>query len=143
MTLVVDASVAIKWFVRENMHEEATQLLAGDESLLAPDLLLPEVANIAWKKAVRQEIGPEQAVRIVEACLDGGPVLVPSSGLIERAMQMALALTHSVHDCLYLACAEAAGGVLVTADDAFCRTGRQTALAPLVRYLGQEKEALE
>ena len=140
MILVVDASVAIKWFVRENLHEEAMLLLAGGDSLHAPDLLLPEIANVAWKKAVRQEIGPEQAARIVEACLDGGPRVVPSSGLIARALQMALLLTHSVYDCLYLACAESVGGMLVTADDEFCGKVRQTALAPIVRYLGEARE---
>lgn len=143
MTVVVDASVAIKWFVRENLHEEAMLLLAVGDSLHAPDLLLPEIANIAWKKTVRQEIGPEQAARIVEACLDGVPRIVPSSELIARAMQMALALTHSVYDCLYLACAEAMGGVLVTADDGFCRKVQQTALAPLVRYVGESRETAE
>lgn len=136
MILVVDASVVIKWFVREDLHAEATGLLAGGDDLYAPDLVLSEVANIAWKKAVRGEIGGQQAAQIVAACLDGLPAILPAAGFIERALQMALALEHPVYDCLYLACAEATGGVLVTVDAAFCRQVRQTTLAPLVRQLG-------
>lgn len=140
MILVVDASVVIKWFVRETLHSEATAMLAGSDGLYAPDLLLSEVANIAWKKAVRQEIAPQQAARIAAACLDGVPSIVPSIGLVERALQMALSLAHPVYDCLYLACAETIGGVLVTADEEFCRKVRQTALAPRVRLLGAMME---
>jgi predicted nucleic acid-binding protein len=58
--LVVDASVVIKWLVFEPYSTEARQILsdyqAGDLTLLAPDLLLAEVANIIWKKQMFQGI---------------------------------------------------------------------------------------
>ena len=44
MRLVVDAKVAIKWFVRENLHAEARHLLVRDEALFAPDFLAIELA---------------------------------------------------------------------------------------------------
>ena len=47
---VVDASVAIKWFVREALHEEALRLVDNPDAMQAPDLLVVEVTNIAWKK---------------------------------------------------------------------------------------------
>ena len=43
--LVVDASVAIKWVVEEEGSEAAAGLLDGP-GLMAPDLLMPECANI-------------------------------------------------------------------------------------------------
>ena len=45
MKCVVDASVAVKWLVEEPGSAEARELLAGEDSLLAPDLLVPEVCN--------------------------------------------------------------------------------------------------
>lgn len=45
MTLLVDASVAAKWFIEETGRPQAIQLLdVADRQ--APDLLLAEVANV-------------------------------------------------------------------------------------------------
>jgi predicted nucleic acid-binding protein len=50
LSLIIDACVAIKWFVPEPGHEAATALLEGNSDLLAPDWLLIEVANALWKQ---------------------------------------------------------------------------------------------
>ncbi|MCP5012242.1 MAG: type II toxin-antitoxin system VapC family toxin [Aestuariibacter sp.] len=55
MTYVVDASVAMKWFVPEELSQEALTYLKDEHELLTPDLLWPEFANIAWKKVRRVE----------------------------------------------------------------------------------------
>ncbi len=47
-TLVVDASVVIKWVIEETGTQDALALRR--HRLLAPDLLIPECANILWKK---------------------------------------------------------------------------------------------
>ena len=49
--VVVDASVAAKWLVTESLSDKALALLGGPDDLISPDLLLPEVGNILWKKA--------------------------------------------------------------------------------------------
>jgi predicted nucleic acid-binding protein len=43
--LVVDASVAVKWYVPELDSQRAHLILAGGHRLIAPDLLLAEVGN--------------------------------------------------------------------------------------------------
>lgn len=116
MRLVVDANVAIKWFVQENLHDQARYLLVRDDPLFAPDFLAIELANIAWKKARIGEIGEAQALDIAAYPRDGAAQLVPSEFLLRQAVSIALALRHPVYDCLYLACAEYVDGVLVTAD---------------------------
>ena len=45
---VVDASVALKWFKQEGGSDEARTLLLR-EPLIAPELILAEVLNAAWK----------------------------------------------------------------------------------------------
>jgi predicted nucleic acid-binding protein len=50
---VIDASVAIKWVVRETGTQEALSL--RQHRLVAPDLLVAECANILWKKVRRKE----------------------------------------------------------------------------------------
>ena len=135
MTLVVDASVAVKWFVRETLHREAMRLLDQPDRLHSIDLLAAEVTNIAWKKAVRGEIGRAQAEEIVKSIHRGMPVLYPSGPFAERALELAFALRHPVYDCLYLACAEELGGVLISADVKFLRTVRKAGLGELVHAL--------
>jgi len=61
MSLVIDASVAIKWFIEEELHRAALDLLDRPGDRHAPDLLVAEVANIAWRKRVQGEIGDGQA----------------------------------------------------------------------------------
>jgi len=136
VSLIIDASVAIKWFVREELHAEAKQLLAGGEDLHAPDLLVPELANVAWKKALRKEIGHRQAREIAAACLEGIPILHASTELVERALEIALELAHPVCDGLYLACAEVVGGVVVTADARLEKACEGTKFAALLERLG-------
>jgi len=137
MTYVVDASVAIKWFVRENLRDHAMALLdhhGGD--LDAPDLLLAEVGNIAWKKCRRGEMSAEQcrlAVAETEECL---AMVHPSAALAGRALDIALVLDHPVYDCVYIACAEATGRTCVTADDRLVRAVAKTRFGNLVRHLG-------
>jgi len=56
LTYVIDASVALKWFLTEEDSQGADVLfegfLRGRTELLAPDVLLLEVANALWKQVV-------------------------------------------------------------------------------------------
>jgi predicted nucleic acid-binding protein len=97
MALVVDASVAIKWFIDE-------------PDLLAPDLLVPEVCNAAWRKVRRGESHPTQAKQIAQRLRHGVLALRPSAPLAARAMELALDLDHPVYDCFYLARGVGTGG---------------------------------
>ncbi len=135
MTYVIDASVAVKWFVRENLHEEALALLDHRERLAAPDLIVSEVANIAWKKAVRNEISREQAHVITTAISQYIPKLHRSVELSERALELALTLNHPVYDCIYLACADMVEGVMITADRKLHQSVHGSKFQGLIEYL--------
>lgn len=58
--LVVDSSVAIKWFVSEDDSEDALKL-RDRHQLVAPDLLVAECVNAFWKMARRGELTAEAA----------------------------------------------------------------------------------
>jgi predicted nucleic acid-binding protein len=121
MTVIVDASVAAKWLFKENDAEKARAILeeaqAGRFSLLAPELLLAEVASSLWKRVRREGLQPADVrahySRFVEFC----PALVRISSLTEPALSLALAHGHSVYDCLYVALALETRCDLVTADE--------------------------
>ena len=58
---MVDASVALKWVIPEVLSAEADRVRDGDDDVLAPDLLLVEVANALRKKTIAREISPREA----------------------------------------------------------------------------------
>ena len=138
MNVVVDASVAIKWFVEEPLWEEARRLVERRDTIYAPDLLFAEVANAAWKMVRRNEIDRAQAMTMVAAVGDPLSRVFPSSQLRDRAFQIALDLGHPVYDCLYLACAELTGAVLGTADKRLCTAVADGPYAGLARHLSEE-----
>lgn len=121
MNYVVDASVTVKWFVVEAHRDKARSLLyAHGGNLEAPDLLLIEVANIVWKKVRMGEMKPENAPLIMTKTRDHIAHFHPCDVLLDHALAISLEIDHPIYDCLYLACAEMTGRVLIT-DDQFLR----------------------
>ena len=128
MRIVIDGSVAAKWYFPESGHEEANRLLearlAGEHDVLAPDLIVPELVNVLWKHVRRRECSNEAAEQILGFWETDCPTLVASTHLASRAFELATALDHSVYDCLYLALALGIEGQLVTADRELARAAR-------------------
>jgi predicted nucleic acid-binding protein len=113
---VVDASIAVKWFLPEIHGDAAVRLLGGDHSLVAPDLLFPEVGNVLWKPVRRREATVSEAQATLDA-LASLPIEVQGSPpLMPLAFEIAGHASRSVYDTLYLAVAVLRGCRLVTAD---------------------------
>jgi predicted nucleic acid-binding protein len=137
VTWIVDASVAVKWFVEESRSSEARAVLARGEPLLAPDLILVEASNTAWKKVKRKEMTAEQGEAMVRAVPLYFDRLVHSGALAARAYALANRLNHPVYDCLYLALAEGEAVDLITDDDRFFKVVTRTVLGRRVRLLAK------
>jgi predicted nucleic acid-binding protein len=138
--IVVDASVAAKWFLPENGSEEAIALQEGPHQLLAPALIRLEV-RAAIMRRVRDPKTPISAETAIDLCgrwlslLVGGAVaLVPEHELLSAAIRLSAEVRHSLQDCLYLAAAAREGLPLVTADEPFYRraTTAFSTVGPLV-----------
>ena len=118
--LVVDASVVIKWVVQEEGSDAAVRLIGGP-SLIAPDLLIPECANILWKKVRRKELTRDEAMLAAELLMRSDIELVPTRALMPAALKLAIDLGHAAYDCTYLALAMERDVLFVTADGKFVR----------------------
>ncbi len=119
-TLVVDASIAIKWVVEEEGTPQALAL-RKNVRLIAPDLLVAECANILWKKAQRGELTSEEADLAARLLQRADIELRPMRGLMHAATRIAIALSHPAYDCVYLALALLHRTRYVTADDRLIR----------------------
>jgi len=126
---VVDASVAVKWYVPEVHSAEASSLLNEDHELHVPDLLLPEFGNVLWKKVRRGELTHDEAKDILEEVTDVPMQVHPTGALLDRALDIAVDHSRTVYDSLYLALAESLGCQAVTADDRLSNALEGTILA--------------
>jgi predicted nucleic acid-binding protein len=137
LTLVIDASVACKWFIAEPLSDHAEALLVDPTSRIAPDLIIPEVCNVARTKLRRGEITPEQATVMVAELPELLEELVPCAQIAARALSIACTLDHPSYDCFYMALAEAREARLVTADRKLSSKLAQTRWAGLLIGLGE------
>lgn len=91
--LVVDASVAIKWYVPEVHSEAAARVLderAKGVRLQVPDLFFPEFGNILWRKVRVGEIEKAVAEGIAGALLAVPKTVHRSEALLPSALNIAL-----------------------------------------------------
>ena len=116
MPLTIDASIAVKWFIDEPGTDDAIRLLESDDQLIAPELIISEVGNAVWRRAATGAIEREQATAIPRALTQVLYDVVPVRELIDDAMDIAFAESHTVYDCIYLALARDHSSPLVTAD---------------------------
>lgn len=127
--IVIDASVAVKWIIAESGSGAALTVLHGGASLLSPDLVSTEVAGAIARHHREQRLSMDttrHAYAIWSTLLDQEALLLrPTVGLIDRAFEMAIEAEHPVADCVYLACAEALGATVLTADQAMYERGRR------------------
>ena len=136
MNLTVDASVVVKWFVAEPMHDEARLVLGRRIRLHAPELLLAEYTNTIWKKARRKEL-PDAGPYLDElVALPDIIAFRPVGGLVEHAARIAFEIDHPIYDCLYLACAEITDSDLITADRRFADKAAELLPGARVRCIG-------
>jgi len=116
MTLVLDASVALKWYVPEDDADLADDILRSGEELIAPQIIVAEVANTSWRLARRGQLDPKQHYRIAASIARPFAMLAPLTALLPRAAAIALELDHPIYDCFYLALSEARTAPLITDD---------------------------
>jgi predicted nucleic acid-binding protein len=135
MSVVIDASVALKWVFDEPGRDDADRLF--DQDLIAPSLWLVEAADALWKRAQRGDLTPSQAQDRLVALRSAPLATLPLEDDLLEAATLALRLNHPVYDCLYLALALREKTYVVTADKRFCEAAsRAPALSGAVRLLG-------
>jgi predicted nucleic acid-binding protein len=119
-SLVIDASIAVKWVVEERGTANALSL-RHRAKLIAPELLIAECANILWKKTRRNELSRREALLAARLLQGADLELLPTRPLLEAATLIATDLDHPAYDCMYIALAAANDCSFVTADERLLR----------------------
>ena len=125
--VVVDASVALKWFFRLRDGEQdvaaALRLLQGvsdnQVALLQPPHFIAEVAAVLARQ------WPSMALASLNDLLDLEMLVVESAAIYARAVDLASRHDHPLFDTLYHAVAlELGNALLITADARYARKAR-------------------
>jgi predicted nucleic acid-binding protein len=137
---IVDSNIVAKWLLPEDQSDRARALIASSYKLRAPDLLLPELASVLWKRVTRGELTTRESEELLRTFLDRHidvtVRLLPSGLVVKRALQIAIAERRSIYDCIYIALAVHTKCVLITADDRFVRAIQNTVLKSHMTSLG-------
>lgn len=139
-SVVVDASLAVKWLVNE-VHTDRAFALArswvrSGIQPVAPYLMPVEVTNALYRRVVLRQVPILAATELLGVFLGTGIELREPAGLHRRAMELAARLNQdSVYDAHYLALAETMDCELWTADERFYRAASPS--FKIVRWLGE------
>jgi predicted nucleic acid-binding protein len=122
--VVVDASVATKWFLPESGEALAEQALAWldkydnkEVRFVVPDLFYVEIASAIWKAVrvgrISRAFGDEALALLIRREI----ATVASIDLLDSAYQIATTHQRTVYDSLYVALAVQTKTQLITADE--------------------------
>lgn len=114
--LVLDASAVVRIIEGSPEALELEEALLAADLVIAPELMLTEVANALWRL---QRAGQLEVDRLQDL-LSRAAALVdhiePDRTLQREALALAIHLDHPLYDCLYLVLARREVATLLTAD---------------------------
>ena len=139
-SVVVDASLPVKWLVEEDDSDKAHAVLqswvAQGVTRIAPYLMPFEVANALHRRVIRGELNVGDSARMIARLLESNLELHQPPGLHARALHIASDFKQgAAYDAHYLALAEYFGCDLWTADERFYRSTNLS--IENVRWLGE------
>ena len=128
--IVLDASVAVKWYFPEPGSDAAIELQGGKHgALVAPELFVVEVTAALVRKANMEKARKDDILILIADFLtssDDGTIQTRglSGSTARTAAELAIELGHPLKDCIYLVLAMEMGCPLVTADARFAAKAR-------------------
>ena len=121
--IIIDSSVAVKWFVIETDSLPAKEILLEYKQrlweFLAPDLIYAEYGNIIWKKQFFQGFDAVDAAFALEGFRQIPFTLTSAKVIFDDAFKIAVEYQRSFYDSLYLALSVKENCGFVTADKKF------------------------
>src|SRR6266480_7110174 len=146
-SVVVDASLALKWVLSEADSNTAIALLQtwniDKIEIIAPALFTYEATNILYRQVVTNKLSYEEVSKLLTRLLSIGILLnfVQHREISIRAMELAHRFgLHAAYDAHYLALAEHEKCEYWTADSRLCNAVRDQ--LPWVRQLSEYQSSM-
>jgi predicted nucleic acid-binding protein len=94
MILVVDANVAVKWFIQQPGSDHARRVQTHKDPLIAPALLVAETASGLWRHVRRGDVPASQARVALVGLPKWFDELVEDLSFAPRALDLATELNY-------------------------------------------------
>ena len=116
MRVVLDASAAIRIALNRSPLPHQREAIAEAASVLAPELIVPEVTNAMWKYHQFEKLEIETCRQVLELALNLVDTLVSGKDLYREAFLLARTSRLPAYDMFYLALARRDDATLLTVD---------------------------
>ena len=115
---VIDSSVIIKWFSKEEHTDLALKIrenfVYGNIDIVVPDLQLYEIANALRHN---KNLGKSEVDNAVKSLIEIGiRIVVPTKAVMRTAINIAYDNDLTVYDAYFIALAKELGFIFITAD---------------------------
>lgn len=119
MNYILDASVILKWFLKEKDTDKALKIkqsyILGQIDLIEPDLLLYEFVNgLRFQKGINEKEIDEAIENLFAFQIN---FITPTISSLKFAKSIALEYNTTVYDAFYIALARETNSCFVTSDD--------------------------
>lgn len=132
---VIDACVAIKWFLPEENFEKAGVLLSTYNRMIAPDLFFIEFDAIISKKVRQRLVTQKDAVTMFQEIRNLPFEVIPYTMISSLAFDLSSTLPITTYDACYLSVAIEFNQTVYTADKRFFRGMRETPFESFVEAI--------
>ena len=134
-TPVIDACVAIKWFLSERGYEKAGALLKTHNKMIAPDLFFIEMDAIVTKKVRQKLVDRDDAYKIYQEIRNIQFEVIPYNLISKIAFDLLSTLSITQYNACYLSAAIEFDQKLYTADKRFFKEMKGTPFEGYIKYL--------
>jgi len=114
--LVIEPSVALKWYTSEVYSEECCDLIVRDVPLIVPDVLFTQVGTALWKRVRANELKADFARQIASNLRRLSLTRVSTEVLMRDALEISTLTSRTFQEGLYFAVAIRNDTKVVTAD---------------------------
>jgi predicted nucleic acid-binding protein len=116
MILVLDTSAAVDVLLNAGEFEKYKQELEIADAVIAPEIYISEISNVAWKYEKLAGFAHEESLQLAEDGINLVDTYIPAADIWKESLREALNNDHPVYDCLYVVCARRNDGLLLTKD---------------------------
>jgi predicted nucleic acid-binding protein len=117
MIIVLDASAAIELVLQREKSPELGRMMADADWVIAPALMIPEVANVFWKYFQFNDMPVDQCEQAIDRVMALPDEYVYEIEICKEAFTMSCITGKPVYDMFYLVLARRHSGYLLTMDN--------------------------